>query len=205
MTSTYVELLGCTLDANGTTYDAIYCRASTVHLQTVGMYNAIQGLEVYLAHAVVHNCKGSCTPYLIVDDSMVSALCLAAKSGVDVRIITPHIYDKALIHLTTRSFYRELIYGGVKIYEYSKGFMHSKIFVSDDQIATVGTTNLDFRSLYLHFECGVWMYNSKAVLQIKKDYFDTLNECTQITLEECIERLPIRVFQEILRIFAPLM
>ena len=114
---------------------------------------------------------------------MVSALCLAAKSGVDVRIITPHIYDKALIHLTTRSFYRELIYGGVKIYEYSKGFMHSKIFVSDDQIATVGTTNLDFRSLYLHFECGVWMYNSKAVLQIKKDYFDTLNECTQITLE----------------------
>lgn len=136
---------------------------------------------------------------------MVSALCLAVKSGVDVRIITPHIYDKALIHLTTRSFYRELIYGGVNIYEYSKEFMHSKIFVSDDQIATVGTTNLDFRSLYLHFECGVWMYNSKAVLQIKKDYFDTLNECTQITLEECIERLPIRVFQEILRIFAPLM
>lgn len=111
---------------------------------------------------------------MIVDDSMVSALCLAVKSGVDVRIITPHIYDKALIHLTTRSFYRELIYGGVNIYEYSKEFMHSKIFVSDDQIATVGTTNLDFRSLYLHFECGVWMYNSKAVLQIKKDYFDTL-------------------------------
>lgn len=164
------------------------------------------GEHVYLQ--IINNAKDYvyiCTPYLIVDDSMVSALCLAAKSGVDVRIITPHIYDKALIHLTTRSFYRELIYGGVKIYEYSKGFMHSKIFVSDDQIATVGTTNLDFRSLYLHFECGVWMYNSKAVLQIKKDYFDTLNECTQITLEECIERLPIRVFQEILRIFAPLM
>ncbi len=164
------------------------------------------GEHVYLQ--IINNAKDYvyiCTPYLIVDDSMVSALCLASKSGVDVRIITPHIYDKALIHLTTRSFYRELIYGGVKIYEYSKGFMHSKIFVSDDQIATVGTTNLDFRSLYLHFECGVWMYNSKAVLQIKKDYFDTLNECTQITLEECIERLPIRVFQEILRIFAPLM
>ena len=164
------------------------------------------GEHVYLQ--IINNAKDYvyiCTPYLIVDDSMVSALCLAAKSGVDVRIITPHIYDKALIHLTTRSFYRELIYGGVKIYEYSKGFMHSKIFVSDDQIATVGTTNLDFRSLHLHFECGVWMYNSKAVLQIKKDYFDTLNECTQITLEECIERLPIRVFQEILRIFAPLM
>lgn len=164
------------------------------------------GEHVYLQ--IINNAKDYvyiCTPYLIVDDSMVSALCLASKSGVDVRIITPHIYDKALIHLTTRSFYRELIYGGVKIYEYSKGFMHSKIFVSDDQIATVGTTNLDFRSLYLHFECGVWMYNSKAVLQIKKDYFDTLNECSQITLEECKEKLPIRVFQEILRIFAPLM
>lgn len=170
------------------------------------MDNENVGEHVYLQ--IINNAKDYvyiCTPYLIVDDSMVSALCLAAKSGVDVRIITPHIYDKALIHLTTRSFYRELIYGGVKIYEYSKGFMHSKIFVSDDQIATVGTTNLDFRSLYLHFECGVWMYNSKAVLQIKKDYFDTLNECTQITLEECKERLPIRVFQEILRIFAPLM
>ncbi|MGN0203938.1 MAG: cardiolipin synthase, partial [Coprococcus sp.] len=84
-----------------------------------------------------------CTPYLIVDDSMISALCLAAKSGVDVRIITPHIWDKTLIHMTTRSFYRELIHGGVKIYEYSKGFMHSKTFVSDDHTATVGTTNLD--------------------------------------------------------------
>ncbi len=146
-----------------------------------------------------------CTPYLIVDDSMVSALCLAAKSGVDVRIITPHIWDKALIHLTTRSYYRELIHGGVKIYEYSKGFMHSKIFVSDDRIATVGTTNLDFRSLYLHFECGVWMYKSRAVRQIKKDYLDTLKECHQVTPEECKEKLPVRLFQEFLRIFAPLM
>lgn len=145
------------------------------------------------------------TPYLIVDDSMVSALCLAAKSGVDVRIITPHIWDKALIHMTTRSYYRELIRGGVKIYEYSKGFIHSKTFVSDDQTATVGTTNLDFRSLYLHFECGVWMSGSSAVLQIKEDFLDTLKDCQQISLEECRGNPVTRLFQDLLRLVAPLL
>lgn len=145
------------------------------------------------------------TPYLIVDDSMVSALCLAAKSGVDVRIITPHIWDKALIHMTTRSYYRELIRSGVQIYEYSKGFIHSKTFVSDDRTATVGTTNLDFRSLYLHFECGVWMSGSSAVLQVKEDFLNTLIDCQQISLEECREKPIIRLFQDLLRLFAPLL
>ena len=88
------------------------------------------------------------TPYLIVDDSMLSALRLAAKSGVDIRIITPHRWDKWWVHMTTRSYYRELIKSGVKIYEYTNGFIHSKTFVSDDRTATVGTTNLDFRSCY---------------------------------------------------------
>lgn len=145
------------------------------------------------------------TPYLIIDDSMVSALCLAAKSGVDVRIITPHIWDKALIHMTTRSYYRELIHGGVKIYEYSKGFIHAKIFVSDDCTATVGTTNLDFRSLYLHFECGVWMYGSDAVLQVKQDFLNTLEQCHQVLPEECRGNIFTKLFQDLLRIFAPLM
>ena len=145
------------------------------------------------------------TPYLIVDDSMVSVLCLAAKSGVDVRIITPHIWDKALIHMTTRSYYRELIRGGVKIYEYSKGFIHSKTFVSDDQTATVGTTNLDFRSLYLHFECGVWMSGSSAVLQVKEDFLNTLKDCQQISVEECRGNPITRLFQDLLRLVAPLL
>ena len=145
------------------------------------------------------------TPYLIVDDSMVSALCLAAKSGGDVRIITPHVWDKALIHMTTRSYYRELIQGGVKIYEYSRGFMHAKTFVSDDKTATVGTTNLDFRSLYLHFECGVWMYESDAVLQIKEDFLNTLQDCQQISYEDCKGNAMMRILQNILRLFAPLM
>lgn len=146
-----------------------------------------------------------CTPYLIIDDSVVSALCLAAKSGVDVRIITPHIWDKALIHMTTRSYYRELLHGGVKIYEYSKGFIHSKTFVSDDHIATVGTVNLDFRSLYLHFECGVWMYGSRAVCQVKQDFLDTMQQCQQVLLENCKGNLITRLFQDFLRVFAPLM
>lgn len=106
------------------------------------------GEHVYLQ--ILNNAKNYVyinTPYLIVDDSMVSALCLAAKSGVDVRIVTPHRWDKWLVHMTTRSYYRTLIEAGVKIYEYTNGFIHSKTFVSDDHIATVGTTNLDFRSL----------------------------------------------------------
>lgn len=145
------------------------------------------------------------TPYLIVDDSMVSALTLAAKSGVDVRIITPHKWDKWIIHMTTRSYYRELIKAGVKIYEYSKGFLHAKAFVSDDMTATVGTTNLDFRSLYLHFECGTWLYGSTAVKEIKEDFINTLSECQQITLKDCNTNVPMRLFQDILRLFAPLM
>lgn len=145
------------------------------------------------------------TPYLIVDDSIVSALCLAAKSGIDVRIITPHIWDKKLIHMTTRSYYRELIQNGVKIYEYSQGFIHAKTFVSDDKSATVGTTNLDFRSLYLHFECGVWMAASRTVLQIKQDFEETLKDCQQIRLEDCQSRWYTRLLQDVLRLFAPLM
>ena len=145
------------------------------------------------------------TPYLIVDDSMVSALCLAAKRGVDVRIVTPHRWDKWLVHMTTRSYYRELIRAGVKVYEYSNGFIHAKSFVSDDVIGTVGTTNLDFRSLYLHFECGTWMYGSRAVTQIKNDFVNTLSMCQQIEEKDCAKHLTSKLLQEILRLFAPLM
>lgn len=145
------------------------------------------------------------TPYLILDDTVVSALKLAAKSGVDVRIVTPHHWDKWFVHMVTRSYYRELILVGVKIYEYSKGFVHSKTFVSDDKVATVGTTNLDFRSLYLHFECGVLLYDNHSVIEIKKDYLDTLEVCQEITMIDCEYNLFTELIQKILRIFAPLM
>lgn len=145
------------------------------------------------------------SPYLIIDDKMVSALCLSAKSGVDVRIVTPHIGDKWFVHATTRSYYRELIKAGVKIYEYTNGFIHSKTFVSDDRVATVGTTNLDFRSLYLHFECGAWMYDSEAVMEVKEDFLKTLEICQPITAEECKANPFKRGVQDFLRIFAPFM
>ncbi len=164
------------------------------------------GEHVYLQ--ILNNAKDYVyiyTPYLIVDDSMISALTLAAKSGIDVRIITPHKWDKWVIHMTTRSYYCELIKAGVKIYEYSKGFLHAKAFVSDDMTATVGTTNLDFRSLYLHFECGAWLYNTNAVMELKQDFLQTQEECQQITLKDCNPRPSKRLFQDILRLFAPLM
>lgn len=145
------------------------------------------------------------TPYLIIDDNMLSALTLAAKSGVDVRIVTPHQPDKWVVHMTTRSYYRELIAAGVKIYEYSQGFMHAKTFVSDDRAATVGTTNMDFRSLYLHFECGVWLYGSKAVKEVYDDFVQTLKECQSISMKDLRGHLPTRCLQNIFRLFAPLM
>ncbi len=145
------------------------------------------------------------TPYLIIDSSTVSALCLAAKSGVDVRIVTPHKWDKRIVHMATRSYYRELISAGVKIYEYTNGFIHSKTFVSDDYAATVGTANLDFRSLYLQFECGVLMYDTPAVMQIKEDFLSTLKICQPITEEDCKCNLLTRFCQDILRLIAPLM
>ena len=145
------------------------------------------------------------TPYLIVDDSVLSALCLAAKSGVDVRIVTPHRWDKWLVHMTTRSYYRELVKAGVKIYEYTSGFIHAKTFVSDDQIATVGTTNLDFRSLYLHYECGTVLYKCSSVMEVKEDFMQTLHLCQPITEQECSANLMLRLLQDILRLFAPLM
>jgi cardiolipin synthase len=164
------------------------------------------GEQVYLQ--VIHQAQRYLyifTPYLIIDESMMSALCLAAKSGVDVRIVTPHKADKWYVHLTTRSYYRELRSAGVRVYEYSKGFVHAKTFVADDTVATVGTTNLDFRSLYLSFECSALMYRTEAVMQVKEDFLNTLSQCHEITDKDCECGLLKRLFQDILRLFAPLM
>jgi cardiolipin synthase len=145
------------------------------------------------------------TPYLVVDDNLLSALTLSAKRGVDVRIITPYRWDKWIVAVASRSYYRHLIQSGIKIYEYSQGFNHSKTFVSDDRTATVGTTNLDFRSLYLHFECGALMHESKAVMEVKDDFLRTLPLCREITLKDCARNAVQRIFQDVLRLFAPLM
>lgn len=145
------------------------------------------------------------TPYLMVDDGMIAALRTAAKSGVDVRIITPEIPDKRTVLFTTRSYYRTLLEAGVKIYEFRDGFIHAKTFLSDDTVATVGTVNLDFRSLYLHFECGVCLYRTRSIEDIKHDFLQTLEVSRPITLAECKKNIFVRFFQSICRIFAPLM
>ncbi|MPQ43891.1 cardiolipin synthase [Clostridium tarantellae] len=146
------------------------------------------------------------TPYFIVDNELITALTLAAKSGIDVRIITPHIEDKWYAHIVTTAYYAQLIECGVKVYEYTPGFIHSKTFVADDEIGTVGTINMDYRSLYLHFECGVWLYKTKSVMQIKEDFLNTLKVCEVVTLEDCRKIKWSNVFvRSILRVFAPLM
>jgi cardiolipin synthase len=164
------------------------------------------GEHVYIQ--IINNAKRYVyinTPYLVVDDNLLSALTLAAKSGVDVRIITPHRWDKKIVAITSRSYYRQLVTAGVKVYEYTSGFNHCKTFVSDDNMATVGTTNLDFRSLYLHFECGVLVYNNQVVQGVKEDFLNTLPRCHQITIKDCARNALQRVTQDVLRLFAPLM
>ncbi len=146
------------------------------------------------------------TPYLIIDSEMVTALTSAAKAGVDVRIITPYRADKWYVHQVTRSHYKVLIENKVKVYEYTPGFIHSKTFVADDEYGVVGTINMDYRSLFLHFECGVWLYKSSSVKKMKEDFEHTLKMCQEITLKDLKN---IKWYQTLigtfLRIFAPLM
>lgn len=147
-----------------------------------------------------------CTPYLIIDNEMMTALCLAAKNGVDVRIMTPGTPDKKLVFLLTQSYYRQLLENGVKIYEYQPGFLHAKTFVCDDEIAVVGTINLDYRSLYLHFEDGVWIYGNDVIWSMKEDFVQTLEDCHTVSLEFCKNRkIPVRIMQNVLRAFAPML
>ena len=145
------------------------------------------------------------TPYLIIDTDMINSLILAAKRGVDVRIVVPGIPDKKIVYSLTTSYFETLIKNGVKIYKYMPGFVHSKVFVSDDNIATVGTINLDYRSLYLHFECGVFMQDVEEIKDVKKDLVDTIGESHFVSKKEAMPKLLKSVWQAVLRLFAPLM
>ena len=146
------------------------------------------------------------TPYLVVDQDMTAALCMAAQSGVDVRIITPGIPDKRMVFEVTRAHYARLLEAGVRIFEYTPGFIHAKNFVVDGKYGTVGTINMDYRSLYLHFECGVWLAENSALLDVRDDFLRTQAESREITLDEA-ERFarPKSLLHALLRVFAPLM
>ncbi len=146
------------------------------------------------------------TPYLIIDDMMTSALCMAAKSGIEVCIITPHVPDKWYVHDVTQYHYLDLLNSGVKIYEYTPGFIHSKVYLSDDSIATVGSVNMDYRSFVFHFECGVWIDDKKTALDIKHHFREVLAVSKEINLRNWRKRsIFIRIKQAILHIFGPFM
>lgn len=165
------------------------------------------GEEVYF-HILNHAKKyvHIMTPYLILDSEMITALTRAAKSGIEVIIIMPHIPDKWYAFAVAQTFYKELIQAGVQIYEYTPGFVHAKVFVSDDDTATVGSINLDYRSLYLHFECGVLIYNNPVVGSIEVDFQNTLGKCHKVSLTEVQNRpLKAKIVGQVLRLFAPLM
>ncbi len=151
-------------------------------------------------------CLYASTPYLVIDQETKMALILAAKNGVDVRILVPHIPDKKTVFEVTRSNYGRLIESGVRIYEYTPGFVHGKVMLADDQSAVVGTVNMDYRSYYLHYECGVWMYRTSCLKDIRRDFEETFAVSHEVTLEECRDISIIRRFiRAFLNIVSPVM
>jgi cardiolipin synthase len=128
------------------------------------------------------------TPYLVLDNEIATSLKTAAISGVDVRIMMPHIPDKKLVFYVSQSYYTELIEAGVKIFEYIPGFLHSKTIVADDEVAMIGTANLDYRSFYLHFEVSCLLYQTTTIIELKDDFLKCQDVSHQVTYEECMKR-----------------
>ena len=145
------------------------------------------------------------TPYLAIDDEMQRALCRTSMRGVDVRIVTPGIPDKKIVYSLTRSYYETLIRAGVRIYEYTPGFIHAKSYLVDDKIGIVGTINMDYRSLYLHMECAVMLIECSALEKLKLDCILTLEQSHRVTLQDCKRRRRSRLWYAILRTISPLL
>ena len=145
------------------------------------------------------------TPYLIIDNDLCTSLENAALRGVDVRIIVPHIPDKKIVFGMTRSFYPRLMKSGVRIYEYTPGFIHAKSYIADDEYAMIGTINLDYRSLVHHFENGVWMYRCDCIKDMKKDIEGTMEKSMEVTADMLKIGLFRRFFRSVVRIFAPML
>lgn len=151
-------------------------------------------------------CVWIMTPYFVVGDDIIQALTQAAKNGIDVRIITPHIPDKWLVLEMTRSFYEILLKAGVKVYEYTPGFIHSKVIMVDDQTAVVGSINMDFRSYNIDFEDGVFMYQTPAIKDIKADFEQTFKVSQKITLQDSIITSWWRkMLRAVIRLVAPML
>ena len=146
------------------------------------------------------------TPYLVLNSALTAAFCTAAEKGVDVRIVTPGIPDKKTVFMVTRANYRELLESGVKIYEYTPGFIHAKTYICDGEYAVVGTINTDYRSLFLNFECAALLYRNSAIGDMYSDFLETVDACRPITLETVTAAAwPVRLAQSFLNAFAPML
>lgn len=145
------------------------------------------------------------TPYLILDGEMKRALITAAHSGVDMRITVPDIPDKKYVFAVTKAFYSELIKEGIHIYRYKPGFIHAKSIVSDDKYCIIGSTNMDFRSFYLHFECNMMFFDERVSAKLTADYLDTCKQCDEVKKEHFKESIFRLIYRAVLRVFAPLM
>ncbi len=162
--------------------------------------------------SIIQNMLGSAlkyvyitSPYLIIDNDLCTSLENAALRGVDVRIILPHIPDKRLVFTMTRSFYPRLLSAGVKIYEYTPGFIHAKTYLADGKYAIVGTMNLDYRSLAHHFENGIWMYGCDCISDIEADIKETLSVSEEIQGDSVKSNIFVRLVRALVRIFAPML
>lgn len=146
------------------------------------------------------------TPYLILDNELETTLKFAAQRGIDVKLILPGIPDKKAAYALAKSHYKALVKAGVKIYEYTPGFVHAKVFVSDDEKAVVGTINLDYRSLYHHFECATYLYRTSCITEIEHDFEETLAKCREITGDTIKnEKLSYKILGGFMKLIAPLM
>lgn len=145
------------------------------------------------------------SPYLIIDNELCQAMENAALRGVDVRIITPHIPDKKIVFVMTRSYYKRLMDAGVKIYEFTPGFVHAKVYLADDKYAIVGTINLDYRSLVHHFENGIWLYRHQVLKQIKEDMYATMSRSEEIAEDSIKDTLPQRFIRALVRAISPML
>ena len=146
------------------------------------------------------------TPYLILDGELEKALTFAAQRSVDVRLILPHISDSFVAQSLAKTYYRPLLKAGVKIYEYTPGFVHAKVFVSDDSKAVVGTINMDYRSLYHHFECATYLQGTDCVADIREDFLATLDKCQEATLDTVRnEKWYVKLVGDVMKFVAPLL
>ena len=169
------------------------------------MNNSDNPAEI-MYRSMIHNAREYVyitTPYLVVDNSMIDALCTAALGGTDVRIITPHIWDKSYVHMATQSSYALLLRAGVRIYEYTPGYIHAKTLLSDGDHCITGSINMDYRSFYFHYENAVWICGAPVLSEIHADFLETLSQCQEIHMEEW-EKRPLyrKIFQGFFRLFA---